>query len=460
MFEGWHQSLWADHTAPPVGEALARSEDCDVAIIGAGFSGLWTAYYLSCVAPSLRITILDANQPGFGASGRNGGWCSALFPVSLDAIAHATSRDAAIAMQRELFATVRDMGDVIAALGIDCDWTHGGSLTAATNPAHLSRLSESIDEFRRFGFGDEDLCELTTSEVVERITLSRSHGGTFTPHCAVVHPLKLVNGLVRHLVRAGVAFRTETRVLSFTSGSVRARSGLGDFTVTADWVVQATEGFSRSLPGQRRALIPFYSYMVATEPLSDDVWRSIDWSGRETFADARNMIIYAQRTADNRIAFGGRGAHYRFGSAISPTFDTSAKVHGRIVETMHDLFPATRDAAITHQWGGPLGMPRDWHPAVTVDSERRVASADGYVGDGVAASHLAGRTLADLVTGTESARTTLPWVNHQRPRWEPEPLRWIGVNSLLSLPNLADAREQRTGKPSRVVGAILDKFLG
>lgn len=460
MFTGWHQSLWADHTSPPVGESLSHDEDCDVAIIGAGFTGLWTAYYLRAIAPSLRITIVDANQPGFGASGRNGGWCSALFPVSLDSIARSTSREAAISMQRELFSTVRDMGDAISASNIDCDWTLAGSLTAATNPVHLGRLQRSIDEFRRFGFGDEDLRELSRDDLSHRIAVSRSYGATFTPHCAVIHPLKLVNGLVDHLVTSGVTFRTMTHVTSFNTGQVKAHSTHGEFTIAADWVVQATEGFSRSLPGQRRNLIPFYSYMVATEPLSDDVWQSIGWSGRETFADARNMVIYAQRTADNRIAFGGRGAHYRYASAISPEHESNRMVHRRIVQTMHDLFPATRDAAITHRWGGPLGMPRDWHPAVSFNPDRHIASAGGYVGDGVATSHLAGRTLAELMTGTESPRTSLPWVNHRRPKWEPEPIRWVGVNSLLQLPNIADRHEERTERPSRLIDSVLARFLG
>jgi glycine/D-amino acid oxidase-like deaminating enzyme len=198
---------------------------------------------------------------------------------------------------------------------------------------------------------------------------------------------------------------------------------------------------------------------VATEPLPADFWSSARLDGRATFADYRHMIIYGQRTADDRIAFGGRGAPYHFGSAVRPSFDGVPAVHRLLRETLVELFPALRSAQFTHAWGGPLGIPRDWHSSVGFDRATGLAWAGGYVGDGVATTNLAGRTLADLITGADTDLVHLPWVNHRSPRWEAEPFRWLGVNAGLWTMKLADHTEVRRGRPSRVA-ARLDRLLG
>jgi hypothetical protein len=149
------------------------------------------------------------------------------------------------------------------------------------------------------------------------------------------------------------------------------------------------------------------------------------------------------------LAFGGRGAPYHWGSAIEPGFDIDDGVHDELVRVLLDLFPQLSDFDITHRWGGPLGVSRDWRPSVTVDHGKGVAWAGGYVGDGVNTAHLAGQTIAELIVKVETERTTLPWINHAWPLWEPEPLRWFGINAGLSLAKAADKTEQRTGKHSR-----------
>ena len=181
--------------------------------------------------------------------------------------------------------------------------------------------------------------------------------------------------------------------------------------------------------------------------------------GRATFADYRHMIIYGQRTADGRIAFGGRGAPYHYGSAVRARFDREPAVHSLLRATLTDLFPALARARFTHAWGGPLGIPRDWHSSVGLDRPTGLAWAGGYVGDGVATTNLAGRTLADLITGTDSPLTRLPWVGHRSPHWEPEPLRWLGVNAGLWTMKLGDRSEARRGRPSRLAAA-LGRLLG
>ena len=210
--------------------------------------------------------------------------------------------------------------------------------------------------------------------------------------------------------------------------------------------VLATEAYTTGLPGRRRDVLPMYSMMVGSEPLSATQWDEIGLAERETFTSTANMIIYGQRTADGRLAFGGRGAPYHFGSRVAPEFDTDERVRAMLRATLAELFPVTDDVELPFHWGGPLAVPRDWHPHVRFDRTRGLASAGGYVGDGVAAANLAGRTLADLILGRDTDLTHLPIVGHRSPRWEPEPLRWVGAR-------LAAAAAARSDRPGPLAAA-------
>jgi glycine/D-amino acid oxidase-like deaminating enzyme len=230
-------------------------------------------------------------------------------------------------------------------------------------------------------------------------------------------------------------------------------------SVHADVIVRATEAFTPLLSGQRRAVAPLFSLMIATEPQSPEFWSRAGFSRGETFADDRHMIIYGQRTRDDRIAFGGRGAPYHFASAVEPRFDQSPRVFSLLDQTVRDLFPHL-EGAVTHRWGGPLAMPRDLSPTVEVNLETGLASAGGYTGDGVVMSYVAGRALADLITapGTETDLTVLPFVHHRGRKWEFEPARWLGINVGLALGAWADRVEETTGHVSRA-GALLGRLL-
>jgi glycine/D-amino acid oxidase-like deaminating enzyme len=199
--------------------------------------------------------------------------------------------------------------------------------------------------------------------------------------------------------------------------------------------------------------------MIATEPLPEPVWEQIGLAGRPTFADYRHLIIYGQRSADGRMVFGGRGAPYHFGSRVRASYDRVPRVFAALRRALVELFPVLRDVPITHQWGGPLGIARDWHASVHFDAATGLAAAGGYVGDGVSTTNLAGRTLADLITGRSSELTRLPWVGHRSRRWEPEPLRWLGANAGLRVVTLADAEERVTGRPS-VLARLAAPLLG
>ena len=450
-------SFWHD-TVPgtlAAGDPLPGDTEADVAIVGAGFTGLWTAYYLAKRDPGLRIVVCEREIAGFGASGRNGGWCSALFPASLGKLARLANRDAAIAMQRAMQETVDEVGRVAAAEGIDCHWAKGGTVMLARSPAQLERAKAEVDEAREFGFGEADLRVLDAASASAMTNATEVLGGTFTPHCAAIHPARLVRGLAESVREAGVSLYERTPVLEIAPGRVVTRLG----TVRARYVVRATEGYTPELTGMRRVVAPVYSLMIATEPLPPAVWDEIGLAGRPTFGDLRHLIIYGQRTADGRLAFGGRGAPYHLGSSVRPSYDQVPAVFAALRRTLAELFPVLGDVPVTHHWGGPLGIARDWCASVGLDPGTGLGWAGGYVGDGVATTNLAGRTLADLITGARSELTRLPWVGHRSPDWEPEPLRWLGLNAGLQVMGLADREEARTGRPSKVAG-FMGRFLG
>lgn len=442
-------SLWWD-TLPddlrtPLGSPLPGAADADVAIVGAGYTGLWTAYYLIRADPSLRIAIVEAEQAGFGASGRNGGWASALFPASIAALAKRSSRDAAIRMTRAMQATVDEIGAVAAAEGWDIGWAKGGTVVAARSPLQRDRARAEIDEWRSWGFGEDDYAYLDADDAARRIGATDVLAATYTPHCAAIHPARLARSLAREVVAAGVRLYEQTPAIAIEPGVVRTAHG----DVRAPIVVRATEGYTRTLAGEVRTLAPVYSLMLATEPLPDAVWQDIGLGQRETFSDGRRLIIYGQRTADGRLAFGGRGAPYHFGSRISPEQDRDPAVHAALWRVLTDLFPAVAGASVTHTWGGPLGIARDWWASCGLDRTTGLAWSGGYVGDGVGTANLGGRTLADLILDRRTDLIDLPWVGHSSPRWEPEPLRWAATNLGLRVMTRADTVEERTGRPSR-----------
>jgi glycine/D-amino acid oxidase-like deaminating enzyme len=418
--------------------------------VGAGFTGLWTALALALSDPALRIAVLEREVAGFGASGRNGGWCSALFATSNAGLARRHGHAAMVAMRRAMQESVDAVGQSAAAEGIDCHFAKGGSVELVRNEAQRERALAALDVARGHGFGEKDLRWLDREETAALISATGAIGSTYTPHCAALQPALLARGLADAVERRGVTLYEHTEVRDiFPAPRGPTAITLGG-TVRATVVVRATEAWTATLPHLRRELVPVYSLMVATEPLEETFWASAGLPGRTTFADYRHMVIYGQRTVDGRIAFGGRGSPYHYGSALRPPYDSEPGVHALLRRTLTELFPNLAGVRFTHAWGGPLGIPRDWHSSVGLDRATGLAWAGGYVGDGVATSNLAGRTLSDLITGVETALTRLPWVGHRSPRWEPEPLRWLGVNAGLTAMKLADRTETRRGRPSRV----------
>ena len=445
-------SLWEDQLgAAPERGRLDGPTTADVAIVGGGLTGLWTAYYLTQADPSLDVVVIEQEHVGFGASGRNGGWLSALFPQSAETIARLHGAPAALAQRAAMRATVTEVARVCATEGIACDLTVGGTVSVARSRPQLDRSREQVR--RALTWGDRPVL---LDEVAARARLHATDvvGGVFDPDCGRIQPARLVRGLADVLQTRGVRIAEHTRATALEPGRVRTTAG----TVRARHVVRATEAWTSQLPGTRRDVVPVYSLMIATEPLPDSTWEEIGLRDAETFTDQRHLIVYGQRTADGRLAFGGRGAPYHWGSDIRPGHDRDTGVFTALEGTLRELIPAIGDTAITHRWGGPLGISRDWSASVGLDRSTGLAWASGYVGDGLATTNLAGRTLAELLGGRRTELTSLPWVGHRSRTWEHEPLRWLGVTVGLHAMALADAEERRTGRPSvtaRAMGPLI-----
>ncbi|GAA2092050.1 NAD(P)/FAD-dependent oxidoreductase [Actinomadura alba] len=455
-------SFWYRETGLPTARApLPGTREYDVCIVGGGFTGLWTAYYLKQARPDMRIAILEKEFAGFGASGRNGGWLSAEMAGSRERYARAHGRDAVVALQRAMFDGVDEVARVAAEEGIVADIVKGGVLHVATNPAQRRRLHAGLAESRRWGFAEDDLRLLDRGEREDRLRVAGALDALHSPHCARVQPARLVQGLARAVAGLGVDIFESTAV---TEIRPRGRAGepaaavTGRGTVRAEYVIRATEGFTAGIAGQRRQWLPMNSSMIVTEPLGEEIWKDIGWPGAELLGDEAHAYVYAQRTADGRIAIGGRGIPYRFGSRWDQWGATQPQTVAALWRMLGKLFPTAADARVDHAWCGVLGVPRDWCSTVHLDHDSGLGWAGGYVGNGVTTTNLAGRTLRDLLLHEETELTRLPWVDRRVRRWEPEPLRWIGVHLIYTLYRAADRRENhrlaRTSNYARLAGLI------
>ncbi|WP_432248995.1 NAD(P)/FAD-dependent oxidoreductase [Streptomyces sanyensis] len=453
-------SFWyAQDGAPAPREPLPGDTSADVCIVGGGYTGLWTAYYLKKAAPFLDITVLEARFCGYGASGRNGGW---LYNGVAGRGHHARrhGHEAAVRLQRAMNGTVDEVIRTAAAEGIDADIHRGGVLEVARTPAQLARLKDfhSVE----IAFGETDRVLLGARETAERVRVHGAVASSWTPHGARVHPVKLLKGLASAVEALGVTVHESTPVTE-----IRPRHAVTPYgTVRAPYVLRCTEGFTASLKGHRRSWLPMNSSMIATEPLPAEVWEEIGWTGRETLGDMAHAYMYAQRTADDRIALGGRGVPYRYGSRVDADGRTAPATVEELREVLARFFPRLAGARVDHAWSGVLGVPRDWCATVALDRSTGLGWAGGYVGSGVATANLAARTLRDLIRQDSGQAgptelTALPWVNHRVRTWEPEPLRWLGVRALYAAYRRADRLEAASHTPSTPrLATLADRVSG
>lgn len=440
----WSQSLSDDvlatraalmATVPP----LSAQSHFDVVIVGGGFSGLWLAYYLKQAQPHLSVAIFEAKQVGYGASGRNGGWLSTNLPSSItNLLKHGHITQAQIcAFQRQVIDTIDEVDGVCQREGIDCDLHKGGLLFVATNEAQAVHLQQYYEKERTYGFSDDELVPLSSQEGQAIIRIPSMVAAVRYRDGARIQPAKLVMGLQRVLLQQGVAIYENTPVLSMGEGNVLLAQGV----VKGDNVICCTEGYTDQLLHNRK-VIPVNSSIIITKPLPDDFWARFGWGNAELLGDLAHVYIYAQRTRDNRILFGGRGAPYQYQSRDAGDGHLDDGVATQLYRRLTELFPGY-PFEIECAWKGSLGVTRDWNPTVTFDDQRRQGWIYGFAGNGVGPTNLAARTMVDKILGHQTERTALPWSDFANPTWEREPWRWLGIHSMYKMLGWADAVEAR-----------------
>jgi glycine/D-amino acid oxidase-like deaminating enzyme len=454
-----HVSFWLNDAGESLTPrpALQRSEDVDIAILGGGYSGLWTAYYLLRTHPGLRVAIVEKEIVGYGGSGRNGGWCSPRFPVSAAALHKRFGESAAQATLSAVQASVDEIQIICAQENIDANFRAGGTLTLARSAAQLASIRASHAAYAHLGLADRYQL-LTPDEAAERIRVTKVHGALYTPDGASIHPGRLVRGLARAVEAHGGTIYEQTAVTEYQGGSnPRLITPNGELRARKA-IVLAGEAYLTRFPKLHRTVLPVYSLICLTEPLSPEQWLRIGWQQGENVASARSSVVYLTRTPDGRILFGSRGAPYAFGSKITDAQDRHAATIRAIQSYLFDWFPSLAGIKFTEAWGGPVAMPIDWMPSVNFDPKTRIATIGGYTGQGVSTSNLAGKLLAGRITQTPTGLESLPLAQHRSPQWIPEPLRWLIVRYMQhALLRIDEADEANRPRP---LDAPLAEYLG
>lgn len=420
---------------------LSGDVDADVCIVGAGFTGLWTAYHLKQIDPALRIVILERETAGYGASGRNAGWLSPLVPGNRRVFSKtAGTREAGVRLQRRMLEAVDEVLEIIRAEAIDADAIRSGNVVVARNQAAMQRLRNRLQGDRSWGLRADEGEELSAAGVAERIRVEGAIGGLFYPTVGRIDPGGLVRGLADVVERLGVEIRERSEVTAIEPGVARTRRG----SVRARSVLRCTEGYSVDVARDPRRIIPINSSIIITDPLPQAVWDEIGWERKELFSDAAHVFSYSQRTEDGRILIGGRGNPYRFGSGTGGAGEVDRATIASLTGRLHSMFPATAEHGIAHTWSGVLGVTRDWCASVRFDRPSGLGHAQGYAGHGVTSAYLAAKTLAENVLGQRGGDADLAWAGRQTRNWEPEPIRWVGVHAMYRLFSFADWSEERS----------------
>lgn len=441
----WLETAGDDLTPRP---ALHGEVEADVVVIGAGFSGLWTAREILLRAPETKVIVLEAEIAGFGASGRNGAWLVGGIAVTTSTLARRTSPERARAVVHAMRDTVDQVLRAAEEEQLDIHARRAGVLRVARGRHEAPSLQTTMAAMQQLGIED-GVRVIDAEELASRVRITDAHGAIADEHGAAIHPGRLVRGLARAVERRGGTIHEGTRVTDLAprgaDGAARVTTTHG--TVRAPSVVLATEAWTALLPKRRRDVLPVYSLIVLTEPIDDATWARIGWQGHELLSSHRMTVDYLSRTTDGRILFGGRGAPYHLGSRIDPAYDRHDATHALLREQLATWFPDAAGVGFSHAWGGPLAMPRDWMPSFSYDAVTGLGHTLGYTGQGVATSNLGGRVLADLIVHGETPYAELPMVGHRSRRWEPEPLRWLGARYLQGALARLDARAARSGQP-------------
>lgn len=417
----WHASYGPYEPSRP----LAGNVDADVAIVGGGFTGLAAAYWLLEAQPSLRVVVLESEVVGYGASGRNGSFAMTVVGLGLDILAKLKGKKFALAAHRYMERAVDTVGELVEKEQLDCDYIRPGFLRMATTPGYVKRIQKEVELARSLGIDGIEWLDRDAAR--ERVRSDFYLGAWWEPRMALVNPLRLVREMKLRAERRGAVIHEHSLVRSIERGArflVRTASG----SVSAERIVFATNAYSHLLPQTRRKQVPAWTYIVATEPLSDAHFDAIGWAGREGVEDARNLIHYYRVTPDNRLLMGGGPVGLGFGTNMDHDANTRAWSH--LEQHIGELFPALKGVGIEHRWGGPFSVTLDLTPAIGFLGDARAIYSLGCIGHGVSMTHLNGRAIADLLLERDTDLATGPFVNRRVLPWPPEPIRF-GVSTAL-----------------------------
>jgi glycine/D-amino acid oxidase-like deaminating enzyme len=427
----WLREALAAENEPMPAPPLAGRATADVAIVGGGYTGLWTAYQLLERDRDLGVVVLEADVCGGGPSGRNGGFVNAWWD-ELAELRDLFGDEGALACAQEVAASVAEIGSWAARHGLDVRYRRAGMLMVSTTPLHDGSWSRSVEVARELGVPDAYRV-LSAVEVEARCRSDRFRGGALMADGATVHPARLARALRRVCLERGVRIHEGTRAsrLRQRDGEVRlsTASAAGDGEVVAPQAVLAVNAWSAQWPQVRRSLLPWSSWMVRTEPIPDLIRERLGWTGGESIVDSRFSVHYFHVTSEGRIAFGAGGGRPAFDGRIGRSFDDDLSAGRRAATGFRWLFPQLADVQLTDMWGGPIDVSGDHLPHFGT-IRGRLHYGFGYSGNGVAPSHLGGRILAALALGTDDAVTRLPIVQRRGRRFPPEPFRYVGARVL------------------------------
>ena len=437
-----NRSLWRNQGSITARDCVKAANSFDVAIIGGGFSGLWSAYHLKQLQPSLKIAIFEQKYVGYGASGRNGGWASAEYPTSNSRLLKEHGVQTYKNLRKSLIESIDEIGQIAKSNAWQIEYAKGGALVFATNKAQLTRISSEIDDEHKF---------LTKDQASELLNVANIKGGIYTPHCAALNPFNLTQSLAKYLESIGVKIFEESKVEEISDKALLANG----HRIGCQISIRATEAFTarKWIANQQ---IPIYSLMIATERLPSEILTQIRNSQRATFQEACNLITYAQITGDNRLAIGGRGSRYKLFSHLSERSETDVRMHSALEKRAVKWFPQLQSVNFEYLWGGPIALTRRWQSYLNYNPITGQAAIGGYVGDGVTLSYLVAKTLAQIIDGQKTP--DLPFVNQRIGRWEPEPIRYLAVNAGFKATVVADFEERITGRPS-LIAAVIDPLI-
>jgi glycine/D-amino acid oxidase-like deaminating enzyme len=441
------EALAADdeESCPP----LARDVNADVVILGGGFTGLWTAYFLTAANPNLKIVVLEQDICGGGPSGRNGGFASGWWD-ELDSLITLYGAGDAVRACRAISDSISGIGDFCHAHGVDAWFMSAGYMFAATSTHHETLCKKMVSLASEAGVPDE-MRALNPNEVNARCASPAFRGGAFMKDGASVQPALLVRGLRRVVLERGVTIHEGTPVTRLDAGppavAVTPRG-----SVRAPRAVLALNAWATGWPQLSRRLVAWSSYIVLTAPAPERL-AEIGWTGGELITDLRTSVRYFRTTRDGRIAFGGGGG--RASSRIDDSFTHDMRAVVEAAEGFRRLFPSFADVPLEDAWGGPIDVSTTHLPAFgSLESNPNLYYALGYTGNGVAPSHLAGRVLADLVAGADTEVTRLPIVNRKARLFPREPFRSIGAAVIRRAIIAKDTAEERGVKPNPLASAI------